>query len=273
MIRIGAAGIPLSCKERTTKDGVIYTKNLGLTAMEVQFSRGFIAEEEAKDIKVVADACDIQMLVHTPYYINLIGDQRNVDMSTRKILASARLAHLMGAKAVVTHTGFYGSLSKKKALQRMVKNVRILRDTLKGEGIEVPIGIQTIGKKEVFGSLAEVAEVCKRVHGVIPVLDISHIHARGGGKLQEREDFQQVFDAIKDLELDWYLIELTGVTYNGEGELYHVPFRKGNMSIIKLMECILTNEFNATIISESPILEHDAVYAQILLDRAMEMTQ
>jgi len=273
VIRIGAAGIPLSCKDRTNRDGVIYTKNLGLTAMEVQFSRGFITEEEARDIRSVAEACDVQMYVHASYYINLIGDQRNVEMSTRKIVTSARLAHIMGAKTVAIHTGFYGSLSKKKALQRMVANVRTLRDGLKGEGIEVPLGIQTIGKKEVFGSLEEVVEVCKRVRGVVPILDMAHIHARGNGRLQEKEDFQEVFDAAADVNLDHYLIYLTGVTYSEEGELFHVPIRKGDMPVIKLMECIIENDYHVTIISESPILEHDAVYAQILLDRAMEIAK
>jgi len=241
--------------------------------MEVQFSRGFILEEEAKEIKIVADACDVQMFVHAPYYINLIGNQRNVEMSALKIMTTARLAQVMGAEAVTIHTGFYGSLSKKKALRCMVKNVRGIRDRLKEEGIEVPIGMQTIGKKEVFGSLSEIAEVCKRVHGVIPVLDISHIHARGNGRLKEKEDFQQVFETVDNIGLDWYLVHLTGVTYNKDGELFHVPIRKGDMSVIKMMECIIENDYHVTIISESPILEHDAVYAQILLDRAMELTK
>ena len=36
MIRIGQAGIPLSCKGRTNKDGLVYTKKiLDLNAMEV----------------------------------------------------------------------------------------------------------------------------------------------------------------------------------------------------------------------------------------------
>ena len=37
MIRIGQAGIPLSCKGRTNKDGIVYTKNiLDLDAVEIQ---------------------------------------------------------------------------------------------------------------------------------------------------------------------------------------------------------------------------------------------
>jgi len=37
MIRIGQAGIPLSCKGRTNKDGLVYTKQiLDLNAMEIE---------------------------------------------------------------------------------------------------------------------------------------------------------------------------------------------------------------------------------------------
>ncbi len=37
MIRFGPAGIPLSCKGRTLRDGMADVHHLGLTAMEVQF--------------------------------------------------------------------------------------------------------------------------------------------------------------------------------------------------------------------------------------------
>lgn len=273
MIRVGVAGIPLSCKDRTNRDGIIYTKNLGLSAMEIQFARGFISEEEAAELKGVAEKCGIEMFVHSPYYINLIGDDRNVEMSKNKIRKSIRLADVMGAKLVTVHTGYYGRASKKKAMERMVKNMRSLRDEFKEDGIEVPIGIETMGKKEVFGSLDEVIEVCKRVNSTIPVLDMGHIHARGNGCLREKEDFQQVFDKVSDLEMEHYLIHVTGVKYDRDGELYHVPIRKGDMPVLKMMECIVENDYNVTLISESPILEHDAVYAQILLDRAMEISK
>jgi len=82
------AGIPLSCKDRTNRDGIIYTKNLGLSAMEIQFARGFISEEEAEEVRDVADKCDIELFVHAPYYINLTGDERNVEMSKEKIRKS-----------------------------------------------------------------------------------------------------------------------------------------------------------------------------------------
>lgn len=272
MIRIGAAGIPLSCKDRTNPDGVIYTRNLGLSAMEIQFSRGFIREEEAFEIRKTAEKCGIDLYVHAPYYINLTGDERNVEMSKNKIRRSMHIADVINARMVTTHTGFYGSLSKREAMRRMAVRLRSLRDELKTEGIEIPIGVQTIGKPEVFGSLEEIVELCTRVRGIHPVLDMAHIHARQNGRLQEKEDFREVFDAAAPLELDHYLVYLTGVRYNAEGEIYHVPVRKSDMPILKLMECVVENDYNTTIISESPILEHDAVYAQILVDRAMEIS-
>jgi len=271
VIRIGPAGIPLSCKERTNVDGIVYTRCLGLSAMEIRFARGFISEEEAKEIKKVAKKCDIEIYVHAPYYINLAGDKRNIKMSKEKILKSMRLAHLMGARVMTTHLGFYGNLSKKETMKRIVKNLRDIRDRVKKRGIEIPIGIETMGKKEVFGSLEEIIEVCRRINGVIPVLDVGHIHARGNGCLKEKKDFQRIFDMLENLNLSHYLIHLTGVKYDKDGELYHVPIKKGDLPVIKLMECILENDFDVAIISESPVVEHDAVYAQILLDRAMEM--
>ncbi len=271
MIRIGPAGIPLSCKERTNIDGIIYTRCLGLSAMEIRFARGFISDEEAKEIKKVARKSGIEIYVHSPYYINLAGDKRNVEMSREKIMKSLRLAHLMGARVMTTHLGFYGNLSKKETMRRIVKHLREIRNEAKKNGIETWIGVETMGKKEVFGSLDEIIEVCKRVRGVIPTLDMGHIHARCNGCLKEKEDFQRVFDAVADLNLDHYLIHLTGVKYDKNGEIYHVPIKKSDLPVIKLMECILENDYDVTIISESPIVEHDAVYAQILLDRAMEM--
>jgi len=267
------AGIPLSCKDRTNRDGIIYTKNLGLSAMEIQFARGFISEEEAIELKDAAGKCNIEMFIHSPYYLNLTGNEKNAEMNKNKIRKSVHLAHIMDAKVVTIHTGFYGNLSKKKSMERIVRNIRSLRDEFEKEGIAVPMGIETMGKREVFGSLKEVIDVCKRVRGTVPVLDVGHIHARGNGCLKEKEDFQKVFDEVESLGLEHYLIHLTGVMYDRDGEMYHVPIRKGDMSVIKLMECIVENDYNITIISESPILEHDAVYAQILLDRAMEISK
>ena len=271
MIRIGPAGIPLSCKERTDRAAVIYTKNLGLSAMEVQFARGIrISDEEAIEVGDVARELDIEMHVHAPYYINLAGDERNIKMGFDKILTSGWVANLMNARTLVVHPGFYGNHSKEETMSLITKNVRKLRDSLKMKKIETKIGIETMGKKDVFGSLNEIIHLCKKISGIVPVINFAHIHARGNGCLKEKKDFEKLFEKLEELPINRYLGHLTGVAYDEDGELHHIPIRKGDINYDALMDCLLENDYDITLISESPILEHDAVYAQLLLNRAME---
>ena len=136
MIRIGQAGIPLSCKGRTNKDGIIYThRELDLNAIEMQFVRGLyvMPEEEAKFIREYAKENDIEIHVHAPYYINLAGDGEEIEMSFDKILRSAQMADSMGAKTVVIHPGFYGENSEKKTMKLVSKNAKKITGMMKKE--------------------------------------------------------------------------------------------------------------------------------------------
>jgi len=271
MIRIGQAGIPLSCKGRTNKDGLAYTKQvLDLNAMEIQFVRGLyvMADEEAQFIKDYSKENDVELHVHAPYYINLAGDEET-DLSFEKILFSARLAEKMGAKTVVTHPGYYGELSERKTLKRIIKNTKKLQSLFKKEKLKIKIGLETMGKQKVFGSLNEIVEVCSNVKGIIPAVDMGHIHARGNGCLKERKDFEGVFQKLKPLRLKHYLIHLTGVLYEKGNEYYHLPIKKGDMPLAPLIDIVLDNNYNVTFISESPLLEHDAVYIRLQVEKAI----
>jgi deoxyribonuclease-4 len=241
--------------------------------MEIRFSRGFISEEEAKDVKKVAKKCNINLYVHTPSYINLSGDKRNIDQSLLKIEKTMRLGHLMGAQMAVTSLGFYGSHSKKETMRRILTPLRHIRDEMKKNGIHIPIGIETRGKQDVFGSIEEVVEVCKRVKGIKPVIDIGHLYARCLGCINTKDDIEHIFQTLKPLNLNHYLIYITGIKYDGEGGLYHVPIKKSDVPVIQLMEHVVENNYDVTFISQSPVVEHDAVYMQILFDRAMEMVK
>lgn len=271
MIRIGQAGIPLSCKGRTNKDGLVYTKEiLDLNAMEVQFVRGLYVmdEEEAFFMKEYSQENDVELHVHAPYYINLAGDDE-VELSIEKAMNSALLAEKMGANTVVIHPGYYGDKSEHETLKLIVKNTRALQDLMLEESLNVRLGLETMGKQKVFGSLDEIIEVCKQVPGVLPVIDIGHIHARGNGCLQKQEDFEEVFDKLSVLDLDHYLIHVTGVLYEDGNEQYHLPVKKGDMPIGPLLDTILDHNYNVSLISESPLLEHDAVYLRLQVEKAI----
>jgi len=271
MIRIGQAGIPLSCKGRTNKDGLVYTKEiLDLNAMEVQFVRGLYVmdEEEAFFMKEYSQENDVELHVHAPYYINLAGDDE-VELSLEKAMSSAMLANKMGAKTVVIHPGYYGEKSESETLKSIIKNTNVLMDLMTEESLDVKLGLETMGKQKVFGSLDEIINVCKKVPGVLPVIDIGHIHARGNGCLQEQEDFEEIFEKLSVLDLDHYLIHVTGVLYENGNEQYHLPVKKGDMPIGPFIDTILDHNYNVTLISESPLLEHDAVYLRLQVEKAI----
>lgn len=272
MIRIGPAGIPLSCKGRTHKDGIIYThRTLDLNAIEIQFVRGLyvMSDEEAQVIREYSGENDMEVHVHAPYYINLAGDGEEIEMSFEKILRSARMANNIGAKTVVIHPGFYGENSEKKTMKMIIKNSKKITGMIKKEKLKIKIGIETMGKQKVFGTIDEIIEVCKSVKGVIPAIDLAHIHARGSGCLKERKDFEEIFEKLKPLRLKHYLIHVTGVLYENGNEFYHLPIKKGDMPIAPLIEIILDNNDNVTLISESPLLEHDAVYIRLQVEKAI----
>jgi deoxyribonuclease-4 len=272
MIRIGQAGIPLSCKGRTNKDGIVYThKNLDLNAIEIQFVRGLyiLSDEEAQFIKDYAHKNDIEIHVHAPYYLNLAGDKEETAMSFEKILKSAQMADSIGSKTVIIHPGFYGDNSQKKTMKLITKNAKRIIAMFKKEKLKTRLAMETMGKQKVFGSLDEVIEVCKNVKELVPVVDLAHIHARGNGCLKEKEDFEKVFDKLKPLRLRQYIIHITGVLYENGNELYHLPIKKGDMPLGPLIDIILDRKLNVTLISESPLLEHDAVYVRLQVEKAI----
>ena len=271
MIRIGQAGIPLSCKGRTNKDGLVYTKQiLDLNAMEVQFVRGLyvMEDEEAQFMKEYSQENDVELHVHAPYYINLADDEE-VEFSFEKILFSARLADKMGAKTVIVHPGYYGDKSERKTLKKIVKNTKKLSSIFRKEKIKTKIGLETMGKQKVFGDLDEIIEVCSSVKGVVPIVDLGHVHARCNGCLKKQEDFKEIFEKLKTLKLEHYIMHVTGVLYENGNEQYHLPIKKGDMPLAPLIEVILDNNYNVTLISESPLLEHDAVYMRLQVEKAI----
>jgi deoxyribonuclease-4 len=272
MIRIGQAGIPLSCKGRTNKDGLIYTKQiLDLNALEIQFVRGLyvMEDEEAQFISNYSVENDVELHVHAPYYINLAGTSDEIDMSIEKIMFSARIANKIGAKTVVIHPGYYGKESERKTMKKIVKNTKKIIGIFKKEKIKTKLGIETMGKQKVFGSLEEIIEICQNVKGVIPVIGLGHIHARLNGALKKREDFEDVFEKIKPLRLKHFLLHITGVMYENGNEYYHIPIKKGDMPLAPLIEIILDKNLDVTFISESPLLEHDAVYIRLQVEKAI----
>ena len=273
LIYLGPAGVPLSCKGRTLNDGVKFVHELGLNALEVQFSRGIRIEEEyALQVGETAKELGVKLSVHSPYYTNLGSNNDDVILrSVNKIVESGHMADIMGADLVVAHPGFYTDLSPKETRERILENATMCRDFFRDSNYNVRLGLEVMGKEQTYGTLEEILDLVKEIgEGVVPVIDFAHIHARGNGSLRKREDFEAVLDEIAPLKVPHLYTYFTGVKYANGNELSHIPIKKGDLDFDLLGEVILERGMDITVISVSPIVEHDAVHMKIKLERLLE---
>ena len=121
-----------------------------------------------------------------------------------------------------------------------------------------------------FASALDLAEQSNAELIVLHVLESRH---RYSGQLitddGEVWGSSEVFNKLKPLRQRHFLIHITGTLYEAGNEYYHVPIKKGDMPLAPVIEIILDNNYNVTFISESPLLEHDAVYIRLQVEKAI----
>jgi deoxyribonuclease-4 len=327
MIRFGPAGIPLSCKGRTLRDGIEDVHNLGLTAMEGQLVRVSAQErsaepeeigatprsissdliieivrkkgtkdqtisnpdetirdgdtlvvlscglartyEELTGLRSMADSLDVQLSIHTPYYMDIVSDGELYFKSMDSIRWASVIANELGAATVVTHVGLYGESSPKTALKKTKERLTELTKWNKKHGLKVTLGLELSGRQEVFGSLQEISKICRDIEGVMPVINFAHYHSREGGTLREPKDFDKVLDAIEELTGGEYYTHFSGVEHEDGNEKRFTSIKKGDLRFEPLAEAIVDRNQPVTIISSSPLLEHDAMYMKVILERVL----
>jgi len=224
---------------------------------------------ELQELGTIAREMDIELSLHTPYYMDLAGADQLAQKSMDSIMWGGLLAEAMGASVVATFLGLYGELGEKEALHRIQENVKSLRDQYRSRKLKVKLGLETSGRREVVGSLGEVLALCKAVRGVVPVLNFAHVHAREGGLLKRPEDFATVIDTAEKATDGHVHTHFTGVETEGGLELRYTPIKKGDLRFEPLAECLLDNDYDLTLVSSSPLLEHDAMYMKVILERVL----
>jgi len=217
----------------------------------------------------IARNLDVVLSLHTPYYMDLVANNDLTENSMDSIRWGGILAQEMGARIVVTHLGMYGDYSKKTATKRIIENLSYIQKWYNEHKIKTPLGLETSGRQEIFGEFDEILKVCNEVKGPIPVLNFPHIHARGNGALKKKEDFQDLFDRTKKFVKKDYYSHFSGVEHENGNEIRYTPIKKGDLKFEPLAECILDNDFDLTIVSGSPLLEHDGMYMRVILERVL----
>jgi deoxyribonuclease-4 len=253
-------GRPLSVLDEKIREGDV------LISLASGIARSYV---ELERLGRIAKELDIKLSLHTPYYMDLGGSDELCARSMDSIRWGGLMAHELGASVVVTHLGLYGSVTPRTAFRRMLNRVQELGEWYDRAKLGPKLGLETSGRQEVFGTLSEVVRICGKVKRAVPVLNFAHIHAREGGSLRTPEDFRKVIEKAEPFADGHIHSHFSGVEHEGGNELRYTPIKKGDLRFEPLAECILDGEYDITLISGSPLLEHDAMYMKVLTERLL----
>jgi len=271
-IWLGPAGVPITSKDKSTLGGIERVSELGLNVFEVEFVRGVkMNTDMAKRVGELAKKLNIRLSIHAPYYINLCSfDKEKLNASKKRIMDSIERAHTMHADVVVFHPAYYGKLSEEEAYQKVKEACKEMTDNMKQDGIDdVKLGLETTGKVSQFGTLDEIIRVCKEVKECSLVVDFAHLYARAAGRI----NFSKIFDKVSTLKLKhlhthFSCIEYSTVGMTGKGnERYHLTLDTKKPDFEPLVKEILKRKIDITLISESPILEKDALIMKKMFEK------
>lgn len=269
-LRFGTGGVPRSSPAPDAVSGIETVAQLGLSAMELEFVHGVhIQEASAARIRERAQALDVALTCHGPYYINLnAAEPEKRQASRRRILETARAARLVGARSITFHAAFYLGQDP-QAVHRTVRDeLRGIVETLRAEGNTVQIRPELTGKPSQYGSLEELLQLSTEVPGVLPCIDFSHAHARSGGAKNSAEEFAEMLaqvravlgaEALADLHL-----HVSGIEYTGKGERRHLDLPEADLRYQDLLRSLVAVRAGGVLVCESPSLEQDALRMQRL---------
>ena len=135
------------------------------------------------------------------------------------------------------------------------------------------VGIETSGRQELWGTVEEVLEVCNHVDGTVPVLNMAHIHARGHGMMRTSEDYAELFDRVRETYGgSKFYCHFAGVEHRMGNALHYTQIKKSDLKFEPFAEYLAEEGdwMDITIISDSPLLEHDAMYMLQHYDKARQ---
>ena len=291
-LKLGPAGVPLSCKGRTIVEGMDDITALGLETMEIQTVRTVAPHhfDQYWQAGILSWKTDFEMNLHGPYYAELLGDRREINRTLSKMEASLQAAKVINARHITYHVGPYGNFSRGKEANEHVANViagvvdrcaqiwnnKEEEDDYAAfpwvlENSPTLIGIETSGRQELWGSLEEVLEVVNHVEGTVPVLNLAHIHARGHGRLRTSEDFGELFDQVREtIGGKTFYCHFSGIEHRMGNALHYTQIKKSDLKFEPLAEFIAEDGdwLDITMISDSPLLEHDAMFMMQQCEKA-----
>ncbi|EQB71538.1 MAG: hypothetical protein AMDU4_FER2C00184G0011 [Ferroplasma sp. Type II] len=224
--------------------------------------------DELKEGGEIAKELDIDISMHAPYYMDLLNGGEMAEKSINHLRWSLLIGRAMGAKRVVTHTGFY-TKKKSESLKKALEIYSGIAEEFSHKSGYPYIGVESSGKKDLFGTQKELFYLAERIPDIEPILNFPHIHSINNGSLIDAKNFEDVMNAFsKYAKYDLYT-EFGGVDYENGNELKITAIKHGDLKFETLAEVVSTNDRDMDIISMSPLLEHDAQYMELMYWRAL----
>ena len=264
-VLFGPSGKPVNYKGPVYK-ATKYIKDEGLDSFEYGAVRGVrISEKSANVLKEGSKENNILVSMHGPYYINLCSvTEKTVNSSIEHLFKSAKAGEWMGAYRLVFHPGYYSKRDPEVAMSEAKKTIDRLLERCEEEGIEnYTFSPETTGKRTQLGNVNEIVELCSEYDHFEPTIDFAHVHARGRGYLNTKDDYNCIFSAIEDnLDIDRLHFHFTTIEYGDGGEIKHHTLEEGDEygpELRDLLEILIENDWKANIICETPKRDEDAI--------------
>jgi len=188
--------------------------------MEVEFVQGVrMNPEVAASVGELAATKNIALTAHGPYFVNLNAvEPQKVHMSKERILQTARIAALFGARSITFHAAFYLKNTPAETYATVKKHLQ-----------------------QVVGTIEEILQLSSEIEGVAPCIDFSHWHARTG-KANSYQEFSDILDRVERKlgrqALDNMHIHISGIAYGNKGEIKHLMLPESDFQYEQLLKAL-----------------------------------
>ncbi len=276
-ILFGPAGKPISIKSSDIVKAPSFLREIGLSAMEYEAVRGVrINEEKARILGREASKNNIVLSLHAPYFINLASSKNSVvEASITRLNESVKASMWMNSYIVVFHPGYYrDALSRKEALKKVIANLKPVIEYRSEIGAEnIWLGPETTGKTTQIGDLDETIIISHSLERVKPVIDWAHLYARYQGRfITSVDDVLMVIEKL-ERELGRYAVKplhmhFSRIEYGRGGERKHhtLDEKEYGPEFEYICRGLVETGVEAVVISESPVLELDALVMKNMCD-------
>ena len=221
----------------------------GFDCMEIEFTYGVrMKPEMAETVGALADQLGVILSVHAPYYINLASyEEEKILASRQRILDSCQRAHIMGARKVVFHAGFYQKRTADETYRMVRREIIDLQKQIQQANWQVILCPEITGKPSQFGSTEELLALMNDT-GCGLTVDFAHLYARHQGEIN--------YAAIMPALPTSFHAHFSGIEYTAKGEKRHIRTKPGHFK--PLLAALYAHRKNVTLICESPKPFEDA---------------